>query len=838
MLIPDSEEQYPGAQTFVNLDNDDCDAHFDREDDIVQNGDNEFIKIHLFFTIKQLQRPGRGAETTAERGPGDYQAALDLAGNTSISGVRLWKSADKSAGEYMTGDPLELTPTGLTDYEAWLWAEGTEAHTLQQQVQFLSRFYEDPEPICTGDVVSITVVGVDKMEWIGVENGFTGDGKNNSNILDPNVMGNPDAGVRVFPEKKSPDKNAPSMNSVKLEITMSVDPPASQSIYLRPFDLDDPTNTGESDPNYLLFVDPNDGGPDGMDGVYVGAPTTAQQLSYTKDNDNRGAATIPVTTGNLAGSANLLPKKEGKIAGISDEDANGIYEKTNLSSKTWNVTFYVSQFCGDSYKVALHNDHQFLVNTRNRDKFDGPNIVDVCTAQPSGNCTPISASLTSPALTVWRTLHIEYDRMANPNLSDNSIINGYYRGFGGNHLNATDLLRGIVCTGCSTDPTVDPNSPLRDGSNSLDAGTLGRCSGGGIRVCTPPIELGSPNTNDIGNTSVIHKASSQAIRFTSNLDLTLGGTLSGHITIAGQPDLFFQISDIERLPSSDLRVHITSTIPTLELYNGGNISIGGGPIENGIVMSTMPDDLSFTIPSGNLKIPVEVRDDDDIPLAGVSNDIMPASFFEAEIAYSKVYINIINDGGGNLANNSDNIPFYRNVQEFELDDPIHYDQYSAKSYKDYNNKNTIRQSVDYGSNNYWIIYALSAWQSNTGSDADPISEGGVVGQAMGGTVSDCELAEGTDFLALFHSSHKEISAINPAITLSFTIAHEIGHCLGLSHGDVYFPGSAIPNSCLGVNYSPAMLLMAAGEFSIGSLDIIPYQINLLRSRSANPKHKF
>jgi hypothetical protein len=46
-MIPEEKKKIPGAQTFVNLDNDDCDAEFDKDDDVVLGGDNELVKIKV-----------------------------------------------------------------------------------------------------------------------------------------------------------------------------------------------------------------------------------------------------------------------------------------------------------------------------------------------------------------------------------------------------------------------------------------------------------------------------------------------------------------------------------------------------------------------------------------------------------------------------------------------------------------------------------------------------------------------------------------------------------------------------------------------------------------------
>lgn len=67
-MVTEDKQKIPGAQTMVNIDNDDCDGAFDREDDLVENGDDEFVKIRVQLSV---DLPG-----FAPHGPSGAEKAL------------------------------------------------------------------------------------------------------------------------------------------------------------------------------------------------------------------------------------------------------------------------------------------------------------------------------------------------------------------------------------------------------------------------------------------------------------------------------------------------------------------------------------------------------------------------------------------------------------------------------------------------------------------------------------------------------------------------------------------------------------------------------------------
>lgn len=184
-MIPVNKKKIPGAQTMVNIDNDDNDEFFDNEDDEISGGDDEFVKIRLQLMIQlpQFAPPLVDAKSPPPP-PLEYKGMIELAQNSNLDGVRLWRSKEKLDGEYLLGEPITLSPIGGDTYEGFIWAEGIEGQTISQQTKLQAKAFGDPSGCSGDDYVSLTIVGINSIEWEGQGNGYTGDGKNNSNVLE------------------------------------------------------------------------------------------------------------------------------------------------------------------------------------------------------------------------------------------------------------------------------------------------------------------------------------------------------------------------------------------------------------------------------------------------------------------------------------------------------------------------------------------------------------------------------------------------------------------------------------------------------------------------------
>ncbi|MEZ4888017.1 MAG: hypothetical protein R3E32_25030 [Chitinophagales bacterium] len=379
-MIEDSKEESQGAMTFENLDNDDKDNLYDGFNgwtlgwptDEVNGGDDELVKI--IAKVKPLNID---------------QSKITLEAIKGHLNISIWKSNDKSAGQYNLGDPLTFTSTG-----EWLavelWVEGTKPHTKQQGTILSLKYENGGEGACAEDKVAITIVGVDELRWKGKKNGFSaftpGGLVNISNTLDADPVNYVGTGVnnnRVFVGARKDNPTIPR-NKVELEVELSVIPIHSLSIYLRSFDIDDPSSD-------LGFIDPNDGGIT-TTGYYSGTNNT---ISYTPHEDNRGEV------------------KGLKAGYIDKQNTQGIATMVfGTSSKIEKIDFTTTLHAGDSFRVVANGDKDFLNSLENLDQLDHFKIADPKVSYPLARAEVLlSDKYTSPILCVWRILHIEHDAM-------------------------------------------------------------------------------------------------------------------------------------------------------------------------------------------------------------------------------------------------------------------------------------------------------------------------------------------------------------------------------------------------------------------------------------------
>ena len=366
-MIPEADELCKGAQTFVNLDNDDKDDKYDTSTtDTDVTSENEMVKLILRIEPK---------------------AATGIAKLTAPEGaanIKVWTNAMKK-GEYVLGTALAV-PTVFTEvgngWEKMLWVEGITAHTNQRQTK-LKLTYEETGLKCEDDA-ALTIIGVKKLTWLGRTNGFTAGGlthDNNTLDADPNFptgAGQPES-QRVFPDGRAPAFDV-FRDKVGLEVELTVQPIEDVNIYVKVFDVDDPTSAAAP-------IDPNDSG---ASGTYVGTA-----LTYTAEEDNRGE---------------VGGKKAGELAG---QDADGIATLTfTMNDLKKTNEFTVSHFAGDNYRAVANGDKDFLKELRNVDQDDGVRVVEKnVTGTAAEREVREAGKYCSPVLTVWRLLHVERDSM-------------------------------------------------------------------------------------------------------------------------------------------------------------------------------------------------------------------------------------------------------------------------------------------------------------------------------------------------------------------------------------------------------------------------------------------
>lgn len=703
-----AEEFARGAQTWVNLDNDDRDAAFDFVDNPVRDED-EMIRL----TVRMA---GTGIAGGVARLVPQINGEFDPS-------IRIWQTRDKQAGtEYVLGTPL----TGFTVdggvLSKDLWVEGIRPHSLQRQTRLVLRHTASE---FVNDAVAITVLGVQSLDWLGRGNGFTPDSMNHdSDTLDR--LPTP-AGIdtfRVFPDARTPLFNLPR-HFVDIRVQLTVAPVEPVNLFLRAFDLDDPSDE-------LAFIDPNDTG--------VGGNYSGTAIPYTADEDNRG------TVGGL---------KAGLFTG---QDAHGIAQlifPTGVTSRT--IEFQVSQHPGDNYRVVANGDRDFLLTLRNRDQDDQFRIVDPAVAGGAADReVRLAANYASLPLTVWRLLHVEIDSMGP--VVGNAVF--------GNVTGFASAVGPPISTAVTT-LTVDVN--LDDGSRNR--GSIPPANG---RFENGKVELVPSNGGVFGVAGNSNTVLFLSAAPTNILAVPLPFFAIDNDVFGGNDHFSGDVSLISFAGTGwDLTLIVTSSSSTpidWPDFVGGRIRIGAGP--DMPIIAVNPAASTVQIPPLDLRIPFMLRDDDSAVMPTMPDvSHMPVAFADA-------YVLPVVDGAGNPAFNRDNVGFSTHVIHSQATRDA--DLAAALALPG------AMESLGNRTNVYWGAYVLAAYQSSSGpidfgipgnpdlrSDNDPDGE-----SALGGVAS--LLGRGVlVFIEELVDQDSEFVGHVVAPTLPRVVTHEVGHLFGL-----------------------------------------------------------
>jgi hypothetical protein len=359
-MIPEDDELCKGAQTFVNLDNDDKDAKFDTgATDTDVTGEDEMVKVILRL------------------GGTDAKGEAKLSATAGADKIKVWTKANKKT-EYTLGTALavpgDFTGSGGALIKE-LWVEGIKHHTEQRETKLKLTFTSGA--MQCEDEAALTIIGIEKVEWVGRNNSRT-----HNNTLDTDTVTWP-AGlapnaVRVFPGSRVVGSvlEGNDRDEVDVKATLTVKPVEAVDIYFESFDVDDPT----------FAANPVD--------------------NEANERDNRGATPHP--DGQFDGEAGGLKKQS-----FDEKVETFAFRVTMHPGDNFRVVGY-----GDKdYLAELENNDNTQdvgANTAVRNANKLKIVNKQVTGTPGTREIRRSTNYVSNVLLVWRVLHTELDSYAAP----------------------------------------------------------------------------------------------------------------------------------------------------------------------------------------------------------------------------------------------------------------------------------------------------------------------------------------------------------------------------------------------------------------------------------------
>lgn len=739
------------GMTFVNLDNDDKDKKFDNmESEVTGNGvteDDELMRIKL-----KLKTTVTGASKKV--------IVEALSGGNDI---KLWNTADKSGGEYSIGDEIELTVPEGEFFVKELWVEGIQAHTVQRATELSVKYSPSQH-----QEIKLTIVGVKELSWEGIQNGFDPVTNHTSSTLDEDsnfstpVFSNLKA-YRVFPNKKFiPSGSTVTLssdvkNKVKLKVELTVAPVYPFDLYIRVFDVDDPSsNKGPVDPNDKAISGGNYSGPVGYN------------LSYSPEEDNRGE---------------VNGEKFGKLDG--DGEAGDVHD--GIVALTFNsgdlikeIEFEVSNYAGDNYQIVANSDKDFLDDLGNKDKEDRQKIVNL----PSSKAIQSLMNYASPVLTVWRLLYIEFDSMDNLTPNDNRV-DQYFTDFNSdnplwtNKASTAKIVTGLQdMSGTSVslkDKPIYPGNNLASLDLDYSSGTeswLGRFENGEILIGDMPDVIGV-----VGNGGAKIELKKDILKSSNPLGFQISDTaMPPNIITSGTVKEIIKLSgggfEFElNMPSGSL-----STVTNLDQFSVG----GGTPLTINSINS-----VDNKLTTSDLKVPFILWDDD----ARSSDNILPndlSSYTDELSVYNDAYIQFEKVPP---SINVSSIMFWPDfIFSTQVPSPgANSQQQDLKNAMDIS-RHTI-QGGGQESDDFWIAHIFAGFQSGYWrKDADCNKEEGVDPINKGLSSVNLGLTESlSDTIQIVRGGNSSIIPLEnfrdtgEQSLIKRSISHELGHQFGLGH---------------------------------------------------------
>ncbi len=602
--IADEREHSIGAQTWVNLDNDDgfagvWDDHPNPSSAVesskpaaAPSEDNELVKLELSI----------GPVTLTE-------GLVELEVPTGKSNVRMWEDPFRKV-PFDDEKALALTEENFEkQLHAWVkevWVEGIEPHTEDRPRTEIKLTYTETS---LEDVVSLTVLGVEELKWEGDDNGFepgsiTHASKDLSRSPKEPKDDDKDSD-HVFPGGRAGETTR-ARKTVFLDIELTVPPVEEVTLFARSFDVDDPTEEDEAPTRCRgqLFVDPNDrGGSDFYEGT---------NIRYTRNMDNRGSVQGGGRWGRLDGEVD-------RIAPVT----------FSPSTKKARIEFEVSLHPGDNYRTVVNGDRQFLRDLRNLDEEDREHVVDdrIAGTDPVRRAIREMDHYASNMLTVWRLLHVESDTMK-PVPPDENYVEGRVVAVRGGEAKRRVFL------------SVDLEA-IGDGDKSpnLDRGGQGRFEKGSIQI--GKLVDGNRGLRVEGNGR-------------SFVELHDRSEISAQVRPPSGSGLSPLSATVVALEGNEFVLKVKGTSKLVTGYVNGSLNIRGWSMEIARV------DPPGTVGVKRNTLPFRLRDDDQLEFPNP----LPTSALDA---FHDAFVLVVEDGGGSLSNNTRDLPFQLHVKATEAD---------------------------------------------------------------------------------------------------------------------------------------------------------------------------
>jgi hypothetical protein len=456
------------------------------------------------------------------------------------------------------------------------------------------------------------------------------------------------------------------------------------------------------------------------------------------------------------GPIDLTPDIGGVPTGLDNRSNDAGFDK--LGSSNWTSLYITTDATGAAtavFNVTMQPGDNFKVTAAPRAAALQPPLLtqeDVDQSGPAGENLPAGIKITE-MLTVWRRLHVERDSMGEePNDGPESAkVRGTIR-----EIRATGEAGSETPTRLRLSINLEEELPggedPSDNLSNFDNPGNGRFEDGTIWIGQPVNSPGNP--------------AQQAFFYLKGngkdfVDKPNGMYVVYKITKPGKPDivgsvLSFLVSDLDghgyfRLLDAD---NLTAD------YVDGMLNVAGVTMTISAVNTGGYDvEVADVAP-----IPFELVDDD----APFTPQLPP---LDATIdAFREAYIEVLDDGGGSLANNKHNVAFVRNTVDVDL--IIQQD-------------NAIESDLS-RANDFWIAYILTGFEGNPLQDRDSnpeeeLSLGGETSRRLKGSIVYTEVT-------------RESSGASADKVLADIVAHEIGHQFGLdhTHGALMFSSAGSP----------------------------------------------